>query len=198
LGFKSLQNQFFYVDAATIATHKIEAAFLRPIVRMQDLDNAEYLQKPMQSVSVFYCKERLQDLSGTGALRYINAMAKRPATEKKQKHSGKAPTIKQVLEAQGGGFWYAPKATLHQQNIWVRKAIDAKFSPFLFMKPTALDQRCNYVAPKAGIEWKALAALATSSLFALSLESHGAAAMEGRCAGDLDNRIARAARARLA
>ena len=177
LGFKSLQNQFFYVDADTIETYKIEPDFLQPIVRMRDLANASYFQKPEQSVSVFYCKKRIQDLGGTGALKYINTMEKRPATEKKQNSKNKIPTIREVLEEQGPGFWYAPKAQLHLEHIWLRKAFDAKFNPYLFSKPTALDQRCNYVRPIKDISWKTLAALLTSSLFALSLESHGAASM---------------------
>ena len=41
----------------------------------------------------------------------------------------------------------------------------------------AVDQRCNYVVPVEGVDWKALAAVLTSSLFALSAESFGSASM---------------------
>ncbi len=177
LGFKSLQNQFFYVSSDVIKQYHIEKRYLEPVFQLGDLDSDKYKQtaKPVQWV--FYCKDKEGDLHSTGALRYIRAMEKRPAKEKKQ--TGKHQTIKQALQAQtsAGGTWYMPKARLHQMNIWLRKAFNCIYSPFIFDTPAAVDQRCNYLVPAKGVDWKDLAALLSSSLFALSAESYGAASM---------------------
>src|SRR5215468_9169845 len=84
LGFKSLQNHFFYVSAETIQQFKIEKKYLRPILQLKDLDSASYKQTAKPSQLVFYCQDEERDLHGTGALEYIRTMEKRPATEKKQ------------------------------------------------------------------------------------------------------------------
>jgi len=177
LGFKSLQNQFFYVTKETIEKYGIETTFLKPIFQLGDLDDDKYKQTKKAVLRVFYCKEKEQDLHGTGALKYIRAMEKIPATEKKQ--GGKKQTIKSALQAQtsSGGTWYTPKAQLHKMNVWLRKGIGSVHSPFIFETAAAMDQRCNYVLPLEGIDWRVVAALLTSSLFALSAESYGSASM---------------------
>jgi len=177
LGFKSLQNQFFYVSRSEIKRYAIEDQFLRPIFRLPDLQGGNYKQTVGLTQWVFYCKEKEADLRGTGALRYLRAMEKVPATEKKQ--GGKPQTVKQALQAQtsAGGLWYAPKAQLHPANIWLRKAFNTVYSPFIFDPAKAVDQRCNYALPHDEIGWKELASVLTSSLFALSAESFGAASM---------------------
>lgn len=128
LGFKSLQNQFFYVSKDEIKKYGIEKKYLQPIFQLGDLEADKYKQdvKPVQWV--FYCKDEEADLRGTGALRYIRAMEKVPAAEKKQ--TGKRQSIKQALHDQTskGGLWYAPKAQLHQVNIWLRKAFNTTYS----------------------------------------------------------------------
>lgn len=176
LGFKSLQNSFFYVTKDVIEAFGIEKKFLRPIFMMKDLKPESYFQPSKSSQWVFICRESEPDLKGTGALKYIREMAKRPAAKVKQ--SGPTgTTIREALEAQGGGFWYGPKAILHQTHIWLRKGFNTAFNPFLFEAAAAVDQRCNFLIPKEGIEWEVLAALLTSSTFALSAESHGACSM---------------------
>src|SRR4051794_28435251 len=92
LGYKSLQNNFYYVNRATIDTFGIEAEFVRPIAMLRDLKPLAYLQKVEPKTWLFYCDRREPDLRGTGALRYIQSMADRPASEKKQ--SGKAQTVR--------------------------------------------------------------------------------------------------------
>lgn len=177
LGFKSLQNKFFYVSKRIIDEFGIEKKYLKPIFQLADLDANRYKQTEKPSQWVFYCKAKEQDLHGTGALAYIRAMEKRPATEKKQ--TKKHQTIKDALQAQGskGGTWYMPKAQLHQMNIWLRKGIHSVYSPFIFDTPAAVDQRCNYFLPLEDIDWRVLGAVLTSSLFALSAESFGSASM---------------------
>jgi hypothetical protein len=100
-------------------------------------------------------------------------MEKIPATERKQ--TSVTQTIRAALEGQtgAGGTWYMPKALLHKRNIWLRKAFGSVFSPFLFDTAAAVDQRCNFVEPIAGLDWKVVAAVLTSSLFALAAESFG-------------------------
>jgi len=176
LGFKSLQNQFFYLTKQRIQQYGVEKEFLKPIFKLADLSNSEYLQKPKPTQWLFYCNENEKDLSGTGALKYIRHMKDVPATERKQS-SGKPQTVAEVLKAQGGGFWYGPKAIPHAAHIWLRKAFNTNFSPFIFDKAAALDQRCNYVLPKDDLDWKLVAAVVTSSLFTLSVESYGSATM---------------------
>ena len=175
LGYKSLQNNFFYLNKATIDTYGIERKYLTPILMMRDLDTDAYRQAVKPALWMFNCKDSLADLRGTAAVRYIEAMAGRAAAEKKQ--TGKTQTIRDALEAQGGGVWYAPKARPNRHHVWLRKAFAGVFSPFLFDKPALVDQRCNSVSPLPGIEWRELAAALTSSLFAYSLEINGAASM---------------------
>jgi hypothetical protein len=176
LGFKSLQNHFFYVTKATVEKYGIESTYLKPVFQLADLHDGQYKQTKKAALRVFFCKEKEQDLHGTGALKYIRAMENLPATEKKQ--AGKKQTIKSALQAQtsSGGTWYMPKAKLHKMNVWLRKGVGSVHSPFIFETPAAMDQRCNYVLPLEDIDWRVVAALLTSSLFA-SAESYGAASM---------------------
>jgi len=175
LGYKSLQNNFFYVNKATIDTYGIEKKYLVPMLMLRDLDPSSFEQKPKPSLWLFACRDKRSDLRGTGAFRYIEAMADRSASEKKQ--GGKTQTIREALEAQSGGLWYAPKARPNHHHIWLRKAVGAVYAPFLFQKEALVDQRLNSISPKEGMEWKELAAVLTSSLFAYSLEINGGASM---------------------
>lgn len=175
LGYKSLQNDFFYVNKATVATYKLEPRFLRQITLFKGLRGDSYLQNPPPASWLFLCREEEPDLRGTGALRYIHAMSERPAAEKKQ--SGSPKTIREVLQAQSGGLWYAPKAKPHSANIWLRKAFNTVYAPFIFNKPRVLDQRCNYIQPIHPLSWEILSAVLTSTIFAYGLEINGSASM---------------------
>ena len=175
LGYKSLQNDFFYVNKATIDTYGIEKKYLVPIFMLRDLSSDGFEQDPKPAVWLFACKEKLGDLKGTGAIRYIEARGDRSASDKKQ--TGKNLTIKEALEAQSGGVWFHPKARPNKHHIWLRKAIGSVYAPFLFETPALVDQRLNSIAPVEGVEWKELSAVLTSSIFAYSLEINGAAAM---------------------
>jgi hypothetical protein len=175
LGFKSLQNSFYYVNQATIDTFGIEKRFLTPILMLKSLNTDRYRQSPKPDLWLFNCRDKQADLRGTGALKYIESMADRSAAEKKQ--AGKNLTIREALEAQSGGLWYAPKAKPNRHHIWVRKAMDGVFAPFLFETPALVDQRCNSISPAQGIEWKDLAAVLSSTLFAYSVEINGSASM---------------------
>jgi hypothetical protein len=175
LGYKSLQNGFFYVNQATIDTYGIEPKYLTPILMLRDVDATTYSQKVSPARWLFNCKDKRSDLRGTGAIRYIEAMANRSATKKKQ--SGKSQTIREALESQSGGLWYSPKARPNCHRVWLRKAFSTTFSPFLFNTPVLVDQRCNSVSPRPGNDWKEVAAVLTTSLFAYSLEINGAAGM---------------------
>ncbi len=175
LGYKSLQNEFYYVDRATIDAYSIEARFLEPIVMLGDLDGLAYLQGPAEGRWIFLCRESEDALRDTGALRYINAMAGRTVAQRKQ--SGAGRTIREVLAAQGGGLWYGPKARPHPAHIWLRKAIDTVYAPLLFKAARVVDQRCNYVEPLDGLAWEPLAAVLTATTFAYALEVCGAASM---------------------
>jgi hypothetical protein len=175
LGYKSLQNNFFYVNKATIDTYGIEKKFLIPMLMLKDLDGSAFDQAPKPTLWLFACREKRGDLRGTGAFRYIEAMADRSASDKKQ--AGKNQTIREALEAQSGGIWYAPKARPNDHHIWLRKAVNAVYAPFLFEKAALVDQRLNSISPNEDIEWKEIAAALTSSLFAYSLEINGSASM---------------------
>lgn len=176
LGFKSLQNKFYYIDKATIEYYGIEKKFLRDIVRLRNLQTNDYYQKPKSNLYIFYCKDKPEDLRGTGAGQYINAMAGHSATKKKQA-SGTLVTIKEALEKQGGTLWYAPKAKAHSARLWLRKAFGSIYSPFVFLRPTVMDQRCNYIAPKGKLQWKLLGALFTTTVFSYALEINGSASL---------------------
>jgi hypothetical protein len=175
LGYKSLQNDFFYLNQATIDTFKIEADYLQPIARFKDLDAKSFRQDIENRTFLFHCRKDDGDLRGTGALRYVRTMAAHSANQKKQ--SGKVISIREALEAQGGGLWYAPKATPHAARLWLRKAFNGLYAPFVFANPTVVDQRCNYLDPKEGIGWELLGAVLTSTIFAFSLEINGSVSM---------------------
>ena len=175
LGYKSLQNDFFYVNQATVDTYGIAKKYLMPMLMLKDLDSLTYKQNPQPKVWLFACRESRADLGGSGAWRYIEAMADRSAAKKKQ--AGKDQTIREALEAQGGGLWYAPKARPNKHHIWLRKAFNSIYSPFLFDEATLVDQRLNSISPHEGINWRELAAALTSSVFAYGLEINGSASM---------------------
>lgn len=177
LGYKSLQNNFFYVSAATVETYGIEKRFLKPVLMLADLPSESYLQAVEPETWLFHCQAKMQDLRGTGAHRYIESMADHAASEKKQ--SGKTTTIREALEAQSGGLWYAPKALPHKRNVWIRKAYNGVFSPFLFDEPALVDQRLNSVTAHeaSGIAWEELGALLTLTAFAYSVEINGSSSM---------------------
>lgn len=175
LGFKSLQNNFYYLDEETIKCYDIDARFCTPIVRLRDMDSSKFFQNPVIKQWLFVCRSKINDLRGTGALEYIEAMADQRATKKKQ--SGKSQTIREALEAQGSPTWYAPKARPKKQHIWLRKGINSVFSPYLFTKATSVDQRLNSIVPISDINWRELAAALTTSLFSFSLEINGSASM---------------------
>jgi hypothetical protein len=176
LGFKSLQNDFYYVDQTTIDFYKIEQRFLSPVTLIKEIDGKSFLQDPEISTWIFTCRDAERDLRGTGALKYIHAMADRPAAEKKQQ-SKEVKTIRDVLSEQGAGLWYSPKAKPHAAHLWLRKGFDAIYAPFVFKAATVVDQRCNYLEPIDGISWQLLGAAISSTIFSFSLEINGSASM---------------------
>jgi hypothetical protein len=175
LGFKSLQNDFFYITPDIVATFGIEAKFVSPIFMIRDFDAGKYLQNPSPRLLVFSCNDDEKDLKKTGALKYIRTMAARTANKKKQSKSNE--TIEQVLAKQGGKHWYGPKALRFASRIWLRKAMGGVFAPYLSKQPIVVDQRCNYVVPKSGLTNDELAALLTSSVAAFSIEVNGSFSM---------------------
>jgi hypothetical protein len=73
LGYKSLQNDFFYLNKATISTYGIEKKFLVPMLTLKDLDPGEYEQNLSPSLWLFACREKRADLRGTGLSRSLAA-----------------------------------------------------------------------------------------------------------------------------
>ncbi len=175
LGYKSLQNQFFYLNKDSIANYHIEKEFLKPIYQMADLDSDKFLQTAKPETHLFICNKPQSDIRGTGAFRYIRRMEDQTAAVKKQ--SRQSSTISDVLAKQGGSLWYAPKATPHEAHIGVRKAFDGTYAPVIFKQARVLDQRCNCLIARSGLAWETVAAIITSSIFALSVEAAGAASM---------------------
>lgn len=177
IGFKSLQNDFFYVNNETVDTYGIENRFLNPIYTLSKFDSSKYSQSPTIEHMVFTCMEAEGDLKGTGALKYIRTMARRTAKQKKQ--TGATLTISEVLGKQGGRFWYAPKAAQNSARIWLRKGIGGIFSPLLCTQPLVVDQRCSFAIPKNGVTDDELSALLTSSVTSFSMEINGSISMGG-------------------
>src|SRR5438093_5803829 len=69
LGYKSLQNRFFYLGKADLSTYQIEQRFTIPVYRMKDLDPGHFLQQAKPSGHLFFCNLDEVDLRGTRALR---------------------------------------------------------------------------------------------------------------------------------
>ena len=61
--------------------------------------------------------------------------------------------------------------------IWLRKAFHGNYAPLVFEDAQVLDQRCNYINPRDGLQWTELAAMLTSSVLALSVEAEGSASL---------------------
>jgi len=169
LGHKSLLNEFFHLDAATVAKYAIEPTFLQPLFRKDDLSDSAYLQSGKPSVSLFMCDKSPADLRGTGAWKYIS-WAQRQEIKKPKKQSAAPMKWADALKKQGGKYWYSPKAQPSFGKIALRKGIDKNYAPYIFRKAVTLDQRLYIVAPKARIPEELVIAYLASSLFALSLE----------------------------
>lgn len=177
LGFKSLQNDFFYLDEGEASRFAIEKEYLVPIYRLRDLDPKHFRQTQPARLWLFNCRVPERDLRGTKALAYIRAMASRPATVRKQSRTESTETIKQVLQKQGGEVWYYPKASAHREQLWVRKAFNSVYAPFLFRSGAVVDQRCNFIRAHKNVSAIVLEAIASSTIFAFALEVEGAAAL---------------------
>ena len=98
LGYKSLQNDFFYVGKNTIETYGIEKQYLnRSSCSGTWIPLSTYrLHAATVAFSLSGGRTRLR---GTGAYRYIQTMSERAATQRKQ--SGTVQTIREALELQG-------------------------------------------------------------------------------------------------
>jgi hypothetical protein len=168
LGYKTLMNDFFYLDQDTINIWKIEEKFLRPILRLADLDSTAYRQPASGKIKLFYCTVEQGDLRGTGAGKYIDWAERQETGAKKQ--SGARMTWREALEKQGGAYWWRPKAALKPTKIALRKAIDVLHAPFIFSAPVNVDQRLYAVKPKESVDEGLSTAYLCSSLFALALE----------------------------
>ena len=175
LGYKSLQNQFYYVKEETIQAYGIENQYVQPILKLDDIEPDRFRQSGSTETYVFICDSSLADIRGSGARKYIETMRERPAASPKQATGYR--TIEQVLRKQSGSTWYAPKAVLHRSHIWLRKAVHGTYAPLVFEDAQVLDQRCNYINPRNGLQWTELAAMLTSSVLALSVEAEGSASM---------------------
>lgn len=168
LGFKSLLNDFFYVDEATVTHFGIEDEFLEPIFKLKDLDELSYRQITEATRWVFRCQLEGADLRGTGASRYIQWGAQQETRLRKQaKGVVKWPEAPALRHSR---HWYWPAAPLHPVRIAIRKAIDQRYAPFLFDEPTVLDQRLYLLIPVPPISVELLAAYCASSLLPWALE----------------------------
>lgn len=169
LGFKSLLNDFFYVDISRIETFGIEEEFLVPIYKLSDLDDDAYWQSPSPTRWVFVCKSEWNDLRGSGAERYIRWAESQETRRRKQSKS--VTTWSRSPALQGNNRkWYHPAAPLHEARLAVRKGIGKRYAPFAFGSPVVLDQRLYLIEPKT-IPEQLLLAYLSSGLHALSLET---------------------------
>ena len=169
LGYKTLMNDFYYLDPETIDVWSIEEKFLKPILRLSDLDSDAYRQPKPGVIKLFYCTAEPGDLRGTGAGAYIDWASRQETGAKKQSDSTPI-TWEEALEKQGGAYWWRPKAALKPTKIALRKAIDTVHAPFIFPEAVNVDQRLYTVKPKDSVDEGLATAYLCSSLFALSLE----------------------------
>jgi hypothetical protein len=169
LGHKSLLHEFFHLTNETIDKYSIEASFLQPVFRKDDLSDTAFLQSGKPSVSLFMCDKSPADLRGTGAWKYIT-WAQRQEIKKPKKQSAAPMKWAEALKKQGGKYWYSPKAQPPFGKIALRKGIDKNYAPYIFSETVTLDQRLYVIAPKPGIPEALVIGYLASSLFALSLE----------------------------
>lgn len=169
LGYKSLLNDFFYVNKQTIDQFGIEDEYLVPIFRLRDLDGGTYYQDVQPEMWVFRCKVEPPDLRGTGASRYIEWG--RIQTTKPRKQSSKPVKLPEAPALQDQKHWYWPAAPTHLTQIAVRKGVGEVYAPFLFREPALVDQRCYLIRP-TGVPGALVSAYLSSALFSLALETH--------------------------
>lgn len=168
LGYKTLMNDFYYLDSETVDVWGIEPRFLQPVLMLADLDAKAYVQSGSGRYQLFYCRAEPHDLRGTGAGRYINWASRQETGAKKQ--SAGPTTWEDALSKQGGKYWWWPKAALKPTRIALRKAVDVLYAPFVFEEPALVDQRLYTVTAREGVEEDLVKAYLCSSLFPLSLE----------------------------
>jgi hypothetical protein len=170
IGFKSLLNDFFYIDAERIERFKIESEYLTPILKLGDLQEDAYFQRALDKHRwLFNCRVEPADLRGTGAWEYISWGSLQETRPRKQTEQPvpwpQAPALSHSKH------WYYPAATTHSTRIGVRKAMMQKYAPFLFDTRVLLDQRLYVVNPRPDVDWEIIAAYLSSSLFPFALET---------------------------
>lgn len=168
LGYKTLMNDFYYLDSETVEVWGIEERFLKPVLMLADLDAKSYIQNVVGRSQLFYCPCEPSDLRGTGAGRYIDWAARQETGAKKQ--SAAPTTWEDALSKQGGKYWWWPKAALKPTQIALRKAVDILYAPFIFDEPVFVDQRLYTVTAKSDVDEDVVKAYLCSSLFPLALE----------------------------
>ena len=168
LGFKSLLNEFFYVDEQTIDHFGIESEFLHPIHTLKDLDELSYHQRLDPKHWVFTCRLEPSDLRGTGAGSYIQWGSLQETRARKQaQRVVKWPDAPALSSSK---HWYWPAAPLHPARIALRKGIGRRYAPFLFDDPTLLDQRLYLLFPRPPVSTELLSAYCASTLLPWALE----------------------------
>lgn len=171
LGFKSLMNDFFYVDETTVSRFGIESEFLLPVFKLADLDETQIDQTLTPTRWLFNCKKQPGDLHGTGAHDYIDWGANQE-TRQAKKQQKDVVTWKTALERQGQKHWWWPAQPPTRTSLAVRKGYGSRYAPFRFATPCLLDQRLYRIEPLAGVDPDVLTAFFSSSLFGLAMETN--------------------------
>lgn len=171
LGFKSLLNDFYYVDGSTAATHKIEPEYLLPIFMLADLDPARYTQYSEPRRWLFSCDRELPDLEHTGAGSYVAWGADQAVVPRKQADAAKKHTWSTAPALEGQRRWYSHAWLARSTRIAIRKGIDTVYAPFLFEAPVLVDKRLYIISPLPGVDEEVLVAYLCSSFFPLALET---------------------------
>ena len=156
-GFTTGANEFFYLDAHTIADWSIEPAFLKPLLkslravkqlRIHTTDCHQYLLSIKPD----------SDLENTSVQRYIK-WGEEQSFHQRQTCANRQPWY--VLPVQSPAPLVLPK------GIWQRH-----LAPLLEGK-IAVDQQLYQIIPVENVALEAAAALLNSAWFALQIELHG-------------------------
>ncbi len=159
-GATSGANEFFYLTRAAAAERKIEACFLRPVLRTPRAATAIRVDPAALPTLAFVCDLGEAELARfPGAAAYVRA------------HAALAARPSLAVRAR----WWSMAARPAQT--FLSKAYDVRFVQPYAPEPLCADQRVYALAPRAAAPAELLAAVLNGTLTALALESLGRASM---------------------
>lgn len=166
-------NDFFYLDADTVASWEIEPWFLAPLLRSPSVVRSPLLAESSVPRSfVFACrlsKAELHAQGQSGALRYIAWGEQQVTRRRQQTAAGIAWPLVASARNRTPGWWALPPAATLPAHTFLQYAIGAFFKAPHTSKPLASDACFHRLAAHRPQDSALLAVLLHSSLALLEV-----------------------------